>query len=151
MDDIEFQEKIIELLKNVNGKLNELLNNFYAPYGLTVVQAMVLLELHRNGEQNITDLSNNVCMVKGNLSQLCKRLEKNGLIERVRDSEDERYVNIKMTKHSENIVKELEEKISNNKIPILLQIENQKKSSIIEALNILNDCLSSEYEKNHIL
>lgn len=144
MDDIEFQEKVIELLKNVNGKLNELLNNFYAPYGLTVVQAMVLLELHRNGEQNITDLSNRVCMVKGNLSQLCKRLEKNGLIERVRDSEDERYVNIKMTKYSENIVKELEEKISNNRIPILLQIENQKKSSIMEALNILNDCLSSE-------
>lgn len=144
MDDIEFQEKIIELLKNVNGKLNELLNNFYEPYGLTVVQAMVLLELHRNGEQNITDLSNHVCMVKGNLSQLCKRLEKNGLIERVRDSEDERYVNIKMTKYSENIVKELEEKISNNRIPILLQIENQKKNSIIEALNILNDCLSSE-------
>lgn len=144
MDDIEFQEKVIELLKNVNGKLNELLNNFYAPYGLTVVQAMVLLELHRNGEQNITDLSNRVCMVKGNLSQLCKRLEKNGLIERVRDSEDERYVNIKMTKYSENIVKELEEKISNNRIPILLQIENHKKSSIMEALNILNDCLSSE-------
>ena len=144
MDDIEFQEKIIELLKNVNGKLNELLNNFYEPYGLTVVQAMVLLELHRNGEQNITDLSNHVCMVKGNLSQLCKRLEKNGLIERVRDSEDERYVNIKMTKYSENIVKELEEKISNNRIPILLQIENQKKNSIIEALNILNDCLSGE-------
>lgn len=144
MDDIEFQEKVIELLKNVNGKLNELLNNFYAPYGLTVVQAMVLLELHRNGEQNITDLSNRVCMVKGNLSQLCKRLEKNGLIERVRDSEDERYVNIKMTKYSENIVKELEEKISNNRIPVLLQIENQKKSSIMEALNILNDCLSSE-------
>lgn len=144
MDDIEFQEKVIELLKNVNVKLNELLNNFYAPYGLTVVQAMVLLELHRNGEQNITDLSNRVCMVKGNLSQLCKRLEKNGLIERVRDSEDERYVNIKMTKYSENIVKELEEKISNNRIPILLQIENQKKSSIMEALNILNDCLSSE-------
>lgn len=142
MDDIEFQEKLIELLKNINNKLSERLHNFYEPYGLTSVQAMVLLELYKNGQQNITDLSNHLCMDKSNISPLCKRLEKNGFIERVRDSDDERYVNIKMTKYSEDIAKKLTEKISSNSISILMGIENNKKNIIIDGLNTLNDYLS---------
>ena len=72
MIDVQFQEKLIEVLRSVNGKLNGILHDFYEPYGLTSVQASVLLELNKNGEQNITDLCKHLFMGKSNLSPLCK-------------------------------------------------------------------------------
>ena len=148
MMDEQFQEKLIELLKLVNGKLNGILHDFYAPYGLTSVQASVLLELHKNGQQNITDLCNHLCMGKSNLSPLCKRLEKGGYIERVRNSVDERCVNIKMTEYSKDIMSEVTKKISESIIPTLNQLEEYKKNRIVEGLNLLNECLSLGVSKN---
>lgn len=142
MIDVQFQEKLIELLKSVNGKLNGILHDFYEPYGLTSVQASVLLELNKNGEQNITDLCNHLYMGKSNLSPLCKRLEKSGFIERVRNSKDERCVNIKMTEYAQRIMKEVTIKLSESIIPTLNKIEEPNKNKIVEGLNILNECLS---------
>lgn len=142
MKEDQFQENLIELLKSVNGKLNGILHDFYEPYGLTSVKASVLLELHKNGKQNITDLSNHLCMGKSNLSPLCKRLEKSGFIERVRDPKDERCVNIRMTECAKKIMGEVTEKISENIIPSLTGIEEHQKDKIVEGLSILNECLS---------
>lgn len=142
MIDTEFQGKLIELLKSVNVKFNGILHDFYEPYGLTSVQASVLLELYKNGEQNVTDLCKHLCMGKSNLSPLCKRLEKGGFIERVRNSKDERYVNIKMTEYAVGIMIDVTNKISENIIPSLNQIEEYKKDRIVEGLNLLNECLS---------
>ena len=148
MIDTKFEVKFIELLKSVNGKFNGILHDFYEPYGLTSVQASVLLELHKNGEQNVTDLCKHLCMGKSNLSPLCKRLEKGGFIERVRNSKDERYVNIKMTEYSVGIMIDVAKKISENIIPTLNQIEEYKKDRIVEGLNILNECLSLDINKD---
>ncbi|MCB2294464.1 MarR family transcriptional regulator [Clostridium algoriphilum] len=148
MIDAEFQEELVEVLKAVNGKLNVILHDFYEPYGLTSVQASVLLQLHKNGEQNITDLCNHLCMGKSNLSPLCKRLEKGGFIERVRNSKDERCVNIKMTEYAQGIMHEVTVKISENIIPTLNHIDEYKKEKIVEGLNILNECLSLDKNKN---
>lgn len=148
MIDGQFQEKLIELLKSVNGKLNGILHDFYEPYGLTSVQASLLLELHKNGQQNITELSHHLCMGKSNLSPLCKRLEKGGYIERVRNSKDERCVNIKMTEYAQGIMIEVTKKISESIIPTLSQIDEYKKDSIVEGLNLLNECLSLGINKD---
>jgi len=142
MIDVQFQEKLIEVLKSVNGKLNGILHDFYEPYGLTAVQASVLLELNKNGEQNITDLCKHLYVGKSNLSPLCKRMEKSGFIERVRNSKDERCVNIKMTLYAENIMNEVTMSLAENIIPTLNKIDESKKNRIVDGLNLLNECLS---------
>ncbi|MGH4050768.1 MAG: MarR family winged helix-turn-helix transcriptional regulator [Clostridium sp.] len=142
MIDVEFQEKLIDVLKSVNGKLNGILHDFYEPYGLTSVQASVLLELNKNGEQNITDLCKHLYVGKSNLSPLCKRMEKSGFIERVRNSKDERCVNIKMTQYAKNIMNEVSKSLADNIIPTLNKIDEYKKNRIVDGLNLLNECLS---------
>ncbi|HEY8889289.1 MAG TPA: MarR family winged helix-turn-helix transcriptional regulator [Clostridium sp.] len=142
MIDVQFQENLIDLLKSVNGKLNGILHDFYEPYGLTSVQASVLLELNKNGEQNITDLCKHLYMGKSNLSPLCKRMEKSGFIERVRNSKDERCVNIKMTEYAQRITEKVTKTLSESIIPTLNKIEESKKNRIVDGLNILNECLS---------
>jgi len=148
MIDVQFQEKLIEVLKSVNGKLNGILHDFYEPYGLTSVQASVLLELNKNGEQNITDLCKHLYMGKSNLSPLCKRMEKSGFIERVRNSKDERCVNIKMTEYAETIMRKVTKTLSESIIPTLDKIEEHKKNRIVDGLNILNECLSLDLNED---
>jgi len=148
MIDVQFQERLIEVLKSVNGKLNGILHDFYEPYGLTSVQASVLLELNKNGEQNISDLCKHLYMGKSNLSPLCKRMEKSGFIERVRNSKDERCVNIKMTEYAQRIMIEVTTKLSENIIPALNKIEECKKNRIVDGLNILNECLSLDINED---
>lgn len=148
MIDSQFQEKLIELLKSINGKLNGILHDFYEPYGLTSVQASLLLELHKNGQQNITELSHHLCMGKSNLSPLCKRLEKGGYIQRVRNLQDERCVDIKMTEYAKGIMMEVTKKISESIIPTLSQTEDYKKHSIVEGLKFLDECLALDINKD---
>jgi len=63
------------------------------------------------------------------------------------NSKDERYVNIKMTEYAQGIMKEVTVKISKNIIPTLNQIDEYKKEKIVEELNILNECLSLDINK----
>lgn len=147
MIDVQFQEKLIEVLKSVNGKLNAILHDFYEPYGLTAVQASILLELNKNGEQNITDLCKHLYMGKSNLSPLCKRMEKSGFIERVRNSKDERCVNIKMTEYAQRIMEQVTTSLAENIIPTFNKIDDSKKIKIVDGLDILNECLSLDMNK----
>ena len=74
-------------------------------------------------------------------------MEKSGFIERVRNSKDERCVNIKMTEYAQTIMKEVTKTLSESIIPTLNQIEEYKKNRIVEGLNILNECLSIDIDE----
>ena len=85
--------------------LTKLMNRHYSPVlkklGLTYSQYLVMLVLWENN--NITSaisvkqLGEKLDLDSGTLSPLLKRLEKQALVSRVRNSEDERSVEIKLT------------------------------------------------------
>lgn len=99
--------RIINLLKEINLRIGALLSRFYDRYGLTPVQAAVALALYEHGQQNITDLCALMGCGKSNLSPLCRRLERRGFVERVRDEEDQRVVHIRLTAAALDSVSEL--------------------------------------------
>lgn len=70
-------------------------------------------------------------MGKSNLSPLCKRMEKSGFIERVRNLKDERCVNIKMTEYAQRIMEEVTTSLSENIIPTFNKIDEFKKIRIV--------------------
>ena len=103
---MKFELYILHLIKDINKQLNEHLTRIYKPYGLTAAQAMVLMYLHKNGKQNITDLSALLSSGKSNLSPLCKRMEQSGYIKRIRDIEDQRILYIELTNYAKEIMQE---------------------------------------------
>lgn len=68
-----------------------------APHDLTYPQFLVLLALHRFGEQSVGELGATMQLDSGTLSPLLQRLESRGLIVRDRRSADERVVTISLT------------------------------------------------------
>jgi DNA-binding MarR family transcriptional regulator len=68
------------------------------PLGLTYPQYLVLLALWRHDEQPVRELGTCLELDSGTLTPLLKRLERDGLVERRRDREDQRVVKIALTR-----------------------------------------------------
>jgi DNA-binding MarR family transcriptional regulator len=66
--------------------------------GLTYPQYLVMVALWESGTLSVKDLSMKLSLDSGTLSPLLKRLESAGLLERARCAEDERGVNISLTR-----------------------------------------------------
>lgn len=77
-------------------------------YGLTIMQMRVLFEIRREDGCTVSGLSRRVCAAGTNVSALCKRLEREGLLERSRDPRDERVVHITLTGEGRRTVDEVD-------------------------------------------
>lgn len=74
---------------------------FYKPrldaLGLTYPQYLVMLLLWEDDHQSVKNLGERLFLDSGTLTPLLKRLESAGFVERVRDTKDERQVNVSLT------------------------------------------------------
>ncbi|MDG1750092.1 MAG: MarR family transcriptional regulator [Thalassotalea sp.] len=89
-------------------KLNKSITKLYAPLlkeaGLTYPQYLVMLVLWQNERaKTIKDIGLILELDSGTLSPLLKRMEKLGLVKRVRSLQDERSVSIELTAHGKEI------------------------------------------------
>ncbi|MCE0734249.1 MarR family transcriptional regulator [Halomonas sp. G15] len=71
-----------------------------APLGLTYSQYLVLLLLWEHGRASVGELRDCLYLDAGTITPLLKRMERDGLVTRSRDSEDERRVIVALTPHS---------------------------------------------------
>nr|WP_162990764.1 MarR family transcriptional regulator [Maliibacterium massiliense] len=104
MWDMLFDFAWIDQFKSIFRRFHRQLDQLYAPYGLTAVQAGVLISLNRFGEQTLGELSGHLSLSKSNLSTLCKRMARDGWVDRVRDGEDERRVYIRLTQRAQGVL-----------------------------------------------
>ncbi|WP_280548578.1 MULTISPECIES: MarR family transcriptional regulator [unclassified Halomonas] len=71
-----------------------------APLGLTYSQYLVLLVLWERGSASVGELRDCLYLDAGTITPLLKRMERDGLVTRRRDREDERRVLIALTPHA---------------------------------------------------
>jgi len=67
------------------------------PLGLTHPQYLVMLALWERSPRRVRDIADALYLDSATLSPLLKRLQSAGLIERIRDAEDERALKITLT------------------------------------------------------
>lgn len=68
------------------------------PLGLTYPQYLVMLVLWEEDDVSVKQLGDRLALDSATLTPLLKRLEQQGLVERSRDTEDERVVRVKLGK-----------------------------------------------------
>ncbi|MGR6740652.1 MarR family winged helix-turn-helix transcriptional regulator [Microbacterium sp. F1-18] len=67
------------------------------PHGLTYPQYLVLVLLWNRDSRSVSDLGEALDLDSGTLSPLLRRMTRDGLVERGRDSADERVVTVSLT------------------------------------------------------
>ncbi len=77
--------------------MNRIYKTLLEPFGITYPQYLVLVALHVRGDRPVSDLGERVQLESNTLTPLLKRLESAGLLDRRRDTRDERVVRVNLT------------------------------------------------------
>ena len=108
MEPAEFKNQVWALMLDITDRMNGVFHPIIDRYGLTIMQMRVLFEIRREDGCTVSGLSRRVCAAGTNVSALCKRLEREGLLERSRDPRDERVVHITLTGEGRRTVDEVD-------------------------------------------
>ena len=111
----------------IRHRINRLESEVITKGGLTVSQYDVLIVLYYNGDLSVGNVMEKTLTTSGNITVVLNNLEKDGLVTRIRNTEDKRAITISITKKGINIVKEIIPKHTEiiNKILNVLDVEEK--------------------------
>lgn len=94
----EFNNTIFSMIREISHKIDLLLQDTANSLDLTPLQLKIIIALYSaDKDVSIGNLGKAIGVTGGNISNICKKLEKKGFVDRVRSEEDERVVNVKLT------------------------------------------------------
>lgn len=140
MEVIAFNNMVWDLLRDISSNMDVVFKPVYDKYGLTVMQVRILGHI-KNQEHTIGSLGKNLCIAGGNISAMCRKLEKEGFIERFRDKADERIVKVTLSDKGENAVNDIEECLQLSYYSLLSEELPENLEDIIRGLQKLNSIL----------
>lgn len=142
MDFRSFRQNIGDLQRQITDKMTEIFHPCSEKYGLTYVQYLILLEIDAAGEHTVGELGRRVNMDSGNISSMCKKLEKNGYVMRKRSEKDERVVKISLTGPGKACVDDVNHILDDKYGAFLKEDFRDGMSEIVSGLQMLNQLLS---------
>lgn len=134
------------VIKEIVGAIRRLVRAVYLDtskmsrqFGLTGSQSMVLRSLLHNGPLSSADLSRKLYVTPSNITGVIDRLEKKGLVERIRKKGDRRVALITLTEAGAELSKSLPDPIEKRFISELADLEPEYVQILAMAMNqILN-------------
>lgn len=117
----------------IKQKGREILTN----YTITPPQFIALQWLDELGDMTIGDLSNRMYLAFSTTTDLIDRMEKNELVQRVRDTADRRVVRIHLLPEGEKIIREVIEKRQLYLVDVVSDFEDEEIQQLSELLQKL--------------
>ena len=113
-------------------------------FGLTETQSDVLRTLLVFGAMSSADLSRNLYVTPANITGVIDRLEKKGLVERIRQQADRRVALITLTETGKDLSKQLPDPIENKLISGLVSLGQDQVQALGEAMNSIIGLIGAE-------
>lgn len=134
------------VVKDIVGSIRKLVRAVYLDsqkmsrqFGLTGPQSVVVRLLLKNGSMSSAELSRLMYVTPSNMTGIIDRLEKKGLVERVRKEGDRRIALIVLTENGKEMSKNIPDPIEKKLIKQLTDLENEHVQILAMAMNqILN-------------
>ncbi len=101
--------------------------------GMTPQQYWLLRQLRRDGRLSISELAQALGITVGSVTVACKRLEKAGLLTRIRQLEDERIVQVALTEAGEAQIDELRQR-KRDALTALLHVLDEQEQAVLCAM-----------------
>ena len=110
IDFFEFNNEIFSMIREISHKIDLLPQETADELDLTPLQIKIIITLYSyDGDVSIGSLGKSIGVTGGNISNICKKLEKKGFVDRIRSEDDERVVNVKLTEKGIGAGKEVGE------------------------------------------
>lgn len=134
-EQVAFLEKELRYISGIiKQKGREILSN----YTITPPQFIALQWLFEHGDMTIGDLSNKMYLAFSTTTDLVDRMEKNQLVQRIRNEQDRRVVQIHLLKEGERIIEEVIVKRQNYLREVLSDFDEQEVTQLSASLKKLH-------------
>lgn len=133
-------QKIMQLLRTIQGKLNCHIESNAQKFGLTTSQFMVMFEIYNHKDISLNELSEKLELPKSSVSRLVDQLVNHGIVMREIPKENRRTVKL-------SIASDFLEKANVNRISddlednLAVGLEPQRVERIISALEELSSVI----------
>ena len=143
MDPYDFEWQVMDKLRRISSLLDQQVAPFCSGAGITPLQLNILLTLHFEGPQTVSELARSACMARTNNSALCKKLEQDGLVERRRGQGDERQVVVSLTPQATRLAVAFITRYAGQEPPLAAAVATEEARDILyqieRLLNILEE------------
>jgi DNA-binding MarR family transcriptional regulator len=136
--------EIEDLLRNVSTMLKKRGRDIISRFEITPPQLDALLVLREYGDLTMGELCQKMFLACSTATDLIDRMERNGLIERVRDTADRRVIRLKVLLKGTKVIDDVLDARRNYLATILTEIDVADKDRLILALEQLNYLMTRE-------
>ena len=144
IDFFEFNNSIFSMIREISHKIDILLQDTATETGITTLQLKMLITLYASGDaQSIGNLGKAIGVTGGNISNICKKLEKQGFVERLRSEEDERVVKVTLTQKGRKSAEKVGQYFDQIRTDIPTDGINVNLQTIIDELEALDELLDN--------
>ncbi|OCA92364.1 MarR family winged helix-turn-helix transcriptional regulator [Pseudobacillus wudalianchiensis] len=135
---LDFVADIEKELRYINGIIKQKGREILSDYKITPPQFIALQWLFEEGDMTIGELSTKMFLAFSTTTDLIDRMERNSLVERVKDTNDRRIVRIHLLKEGASMIEEV---IKKRQLYVQQILQNFSEDEILS--------LKSNLEKMH--
>lgn len=145
--EVEAVNKMEKRLRYISGMIKQKGRKILNHYPITSPQFIALQWLLEEGDLTVGELSNRISHAFSTTTDLVDRLEKNELVERVRDTNDRRVVRIHLLEKGKHIIEEVIQKRQVYLGEVLSEFSDEQIETLTELLDFLHDEMKRVNEK----
>jgi DNA-binding MarR family transcriptional regulator len=126
------------LLRHVSAVIRKRGREILADFNITPPQLTALQVLQRNGNITIGELGEKMYLAYSTATDLIDRMERNELVQRIRDSNDRRVVRLQILPKGEILVDEVIARRKQYLAGILIEVNEEDRIHLVESLKRLD-------------
>lgn len=141
----EFNERIdvLKTLKSIMNMIHKNMEDQFRELNITGPQGIIIGILMRHGEMKISDLSQKLGLSNSTVSGIIDRLEKQGMVVRVRSKDDRRVVYVKIADDFKKNAKEVFSRVEKKFESMMNKATDEEHDAIVKGLNTLKKLIES--------
>ncbi|KKI87743.1 MULTISPECIES: MarR family winged helix-turn-helix transcriptional regulator [Shouchella] len=139
-------EEIERSLRKIADLVKQKGREILAHFPITTPQFVALQWLNEYGDMTIGELSNHMHLACSTTTDLVDRMEKNGLVMRVKDKQDRRVVRIHLLDRGQTIIREVIAKRQHYLAEMLEHFTSEQVNDLEENLNFLLKTMKEKRE-----
>jgi DNA-binding MarR family transcriptional regulator len=139
--DIQKIRFLREKLRLMEREINDPFGRDAGCCGLTLAQCHTLLEVGIKGEVSLVDLASSFDLDTSTLSRMIQGLVVLGLVSRLTNEKDRRYVSISLTEQGRQLFDQIETRFNTYFAQVLELIPSEKQDAVIECIGLFSDAV----------
>ena len=142
-DNLSREELILRSLRQIIRAIDRHSRKLRRLFNLTVPQIVCLQQLREQGDLTAGDLAQAACLSQPTITGIIDRLEKRGLVNRLRGARDRRRVFISLSEEGREIVAIMPKPLQDQFLTRLAELPEAEQTTVAETLAMIVDMMSA--------